>query len=70
MTSRGLVEQDFAQVGGFIGEAVDIAAEVQKQSGPKLVEFKKVLRENPPGSLLKLKADVESFASKFDTIGF
>jgi len=70
MTSRGLVEPDFAQVGGFIGEAVDIAAEVQKQSGPKLVEFKKVLRENPPGSLLKLKAEVESFASKFDTIGF
>jgi len=70
MTSRGLAEQDFAQIGGFIGEAVEIAAEVQKQSGPKLVEFKKVLRESPPGSLLKLKAEVENFASRFETIGF
>merc|ERR1712003_603729 len=44
MTSRGLMEEDFALVGNFIAEAVDIAAEVQKESGPKLVDFKKVLR--------------------------
>merc|ERR1712226_464920 len=30
MTSRGLVESAFVRVGEFIGEAVDIAAEVQK----------------------------------------
>merc|ERR1712032_374194 len=35
MTSRGLREEDFARVGGFLGEAVGIAAEVQKESGPK-----------------------------------
>merc|ERR1712151_441643 len=70
MTSRGLMEEDFVKVGQFIGEAVDIAAEVQKQSGPKLVEFRKVLAQNPPGRLLKLKSDVEEFASKFETIGF
>merc|ERR1711972_373572 len=55
MTSRGLVEEDFVRVGEFIGEAVGIAAEIQKQSGPKLVDFKNVLSQSPPGSSLALK---------------
>merc|ERR1712232_1392984 len=70
MTSRGLMEEDFVKVGQFIGEAVDIAAEVQNQSGPKLVDFRKVLAQSPPGRLLKLKSEVEDFASRFETIGF
>merc|ERR1712151_729680 len=70
MTSRGLMEADFVKVGEFIAEAVDIAAEVQNESGPKLVDFKKVLRESPPGRLLELKSDVETFSSRFETIGF
>merc|ERR1712232_1186446 len=70
MTSRGLVEEDFVKVGEFIGGAVDIAAEVQKQSGPKLVDFKRVLKETPPGKLLELKTEVEDFAKRFATIGF
>eukprot|EP00929_Paragymnodinium_shiwhaense_P098627 TRINITY_DN60103_c0_g1_i1.p1 TRINITY_DN60103_c0_g1~~TRINITY_DN60103_c0_g1_i1.p1 ORF type:complete len:492 (-),score=90.74 TRINITY_DN60103_c0_g1_i1:76-1551(-) len=70
MTSRGLMEEDFMQIGRFIGEAIDIAAEVQQQSGPKLVDFKKVLRESPPGRLLQLKAEVEDFATRFETVGF
>lgn len=70
MTSRGLLEDDFRQVGEFIADAVEIAAEVQKQSGKKLVDFKRVLRESPPSSLLTLKSDVEKFASSFDTIAF
>lgn len=37
------------QVTRFIGSAVDVAVEVQKQSGPKLVDFRKVLAESPPG---------------------
>merc|ERR1719476_940396 len=56
MTSRGLVESDFVKVGQYIGEAVDIAAEVSKQSGPKLVDYRRVLRESPPARLLKLKS--------------
>lgn len=70
MTSRGLVEEDFFRIGEFIGAAVDIAAEVQKQSGPKLVDFKKLLKDSPPGKLLELKAEVEDFASRFETVGF
>merc|ERR1711957_551561 len=59
MTSRGLMEEDFVQVGKFIGEAIDVAAEVQKQSGPKLVDFRRVLKESPPARLLVLKSEVE-----------
>merc|ERR1719367_2625805 len=44
MTSRGLMEEDFVRVGEFIGEAVDVAVDVQKQSGPKLVDFAKLLK--------------------------
>merc|ERR1719183_2977801 len=69
MTSRGLVEEDFKRVGEFIAEAVDITAEIQKGSGKKLSEFKKVLNESPPGSLLKLKNEVEDFATRFEMIG-
>merc|ERR1712129_86790 len=65
MTSRGLVEEDFVHVGKFMGRAVDIAAEVQKESGPKLVDFKKVLKNNPPGKLVELKKEVEDFACRF-----
>merc|ERR1711870_186178 len=46
MTSRGLMEQDFETIGGFLAGAVDIAVAVQKQSGPKLADFKKVLAES------------------------
>merc|ERR1719330_1810148 len=70
MTSRGLVEEDFGRVGEFIGEAIDVAVAVQKESGPKLADFRRVLRENPPKELGALKAEVENFASRFPTIGF
>jgi len=70
MTSRGLLQDDFRQVGEFIADAIEIAAEIQQQSGKKLVDFKKVLSESPPAKLVTLKADVEKFASSFDTIAF
>mmetsp|Transcript_100115 Transcript_100115/g.321092 ORF Transcript_100115/g.321092 Transcript_100115/m.321092 type:complete len:487 (+) Transcript_100115:97-1557(+) len=70
MTSRGLVEEDFKKMGGFIGRAIEIAAEVQKESGPKLVDFRRVIKESPPAKLTTLKADVENFAGRFDTIGY
>merc|ERR1712232_802124 len=70
MTSRGLVEEDFVRIGEFIGDAVAIAAEVQQESGKKLADFKRVLREQPPGKLAALKAEVEEFANRFDTVGY
>merc|ERR1712113_1012749 len=56
MTSRGLIEKDFETIGGFLAGAVDIAVAVQKQSGPKLVEYRKVIKNSPPAELLALKA--------------
>merc|ERR1719265_2935692 len=69
MTSRGLMEEDFVKVGEFIGEAINVTSEAQKESGPKLVDFKKLLAERPPPAMLELKAEVEDFASRFETIG-
>merc|ERR1719240_2254784 len=70
MTSRGLVEKDFNQIGDFISRAVDIAVEVQNKSGKKLVDWKKALKESPPPAMNELKEEVSTFAASFDTVGF
>jgi len=69
MTSRGLVEQDFLQIGIFISEALAVTAEIQETSGTKLSDFKRVLDQNPPNSLKQLKSRVEAFALRFEGIG-
>mmetsp|Transcript_46919 Transcript_46919/g.101989 ORF Transcript_46919/g.101989 Transcript_46919/m.101989 type:complete len:483 (+) Transcript_46919:88-1536(+) len=69
MTSRGLMEPDFEQVVQFIHRALNIAKDVQKESGAsKLNDFKKAVA-TPPPALVELKQDVASFASAFDTVG-
>jgi len=70
MTSRGLVEEDFVKVGQFISKAIKVTQDIQVTSGKKIVDFKRVMKENPPGTMLELKNEVETFASRFDTIGF
>jgi glycine hydroxymethyltransferase len=70
MTSRGLVEEDFEKVGEFISRAVKVTQDIQNTSGKKLADFKKVMNDSPPGSMLELKSEVEAFASGFPTIGF
>jgi len=69
MTSRGLVEADFVKVGEYISEAIKITQDIQNTSGKKIVDFKRVLNESPPGAMLELKKEVENFASRFDVIG-
>jgi len=69
MTSRGLVEADFLKVGDFISRAIKVTQDIQTTSGKKLVDFKRVMNENPPGSMLELKQEVESFASRFELPG-
>merc|ERR1740117_1640822 len=59
MTSRGLVEEDFKQIGHFIARAIKITQDIQTTSGKKLGDFKRVMNENPPGTMLELKKDVE-----------
>merc|ERR1719265_902643 len=70
MTSRGLLEDDFRKIGEFIARAIDVGVEVQNETGPKLMAWKKALAEAPPAELLALKQEVETFASGFDTVGF
>merc|ERR1712125_175312 len=71
MTSRGFLEEDFVKVGEFLARAMDVAKEVQEVAGSKkLADFKKVLANSPPASATALKAEVEAFASRFNTIGF
>merc|ERR1719305_1594448 len=69
MTSRGLVESDFLKVGDYLSRAVKITQDIQTVSGKKLSDFKKVMNENPPGSMLELKQEVEEFASRFELPG-
>merc|ERR1719261_1971015 len=69
MTSRGLVEADFLKVGDFISRAVKVTQDIQTTSGKKLSDFKRVMKENPPGTMLELKQEVEDFASRFELPG-
>lgn len=68
MTSRGLLEKDFEQIGEFLHCAVTLTLEIQKEYGKLLKDFNKGLVNNK--DIEALKADVEKFASSFDMPGF
>jgi len=68
MTTRGLVEKDFATVAQFIHRAVQIALDVQDAAqSKKLVDFNAQLagRED----VAALRGEVEAFASRFPLPG-
>jgi glycine hydroxymethyltransferase len=68
MTSRGLVEKDFEQIGEFLHRAVTLTLEIQKEHGKLLKDFNKGLVDNK--AIEQLKADVEKFSSSFNMPGF
>lgn len=68
MTSRGLVEKDFEQIGEFLHRAVTLTLSIQKEYGKLLKDFNKGLTNNK--EIEELKADVEKFSSSFDMPGF
>lgn len=68
MTSRGLVEKDFEQIGEFLHRAVQTTLNIQKEYGKLLKDFNKGLVNNK--EIEALKADVEKFAASFDMPGF
>jgi len=67
LTTRGLVGEDMDKVVAFLHRAVMLGAEAQKLSGPKLVDWKKVLAQDEAiaGKVKVLKEEVETFAKGF-----
>jgi len=66
MTSRGLKEKDFEQIGDFLHRGLQLCLEVQAKSGKKLVDFLKALEEKENAEKIdKLRAEVEAWAGKF-----
>lgn len=72
MTSRGLKEQDFAKIAGFIDDAVNIAVQEKgKVQGTKLADFKAHIGNGEHiQDIQELKKQVAAFASEFPTVGF
>jgi len=70
MTSRGLKEADFEQIGDFLHRGLQFALETQTKSGKKLVDFLKALKEKEAQDKLSaLKSEVEAWAGKFPMPG-
>jgi len=63
MTTRGCTEADFIIIADFLDRCIQICLQVQKVKGKKLVDFEKGLAETP--ALVKIRAEVEDWASKF-----
>ncbi|XP_050438144.1 serine hydroxymethyltransferase isoform X2 [Adelges cooleyi] len=67
LTTRGMKEKDMAIVAQLIHKGLCLALDVQKISGPKLVNFKSTLTSNPDfvERVQTLTKEVESFAEQF-----
>merc|ERR1712048_1277568 len=63
MTTRGCTEEDFKFIAQCLNRCCEIAIAVQKEKGKKLADFERGLEENK--DILALKAEVETWASKF-----
>lgn len=72
LTSRGFTEEDFEQVADFFDRAVAITQSITEKVGPKAKDFKAALAKGPEDfpELVKLSADVRTFAQSFPTVGF
>ncbi|XP_012257447.1 serine hydroxymethyltransferase isoform X2 [Athalia rosae] len=71
LTTRGLKEADIDRVVHFIHSGIELAKEVTAISGPKLVEYKRILEthETIKPKVAALRNKVEEFASQFPLPG-
>ena len=71
LTTRGLVEKDIDEVVDFIHRGLSLVKEVSSISGPKLVDFKKVLTtdEAVKAKVAALKEEVVTFSKQFTIPG-
>ncbi|KAJ2003545.1 Serine hydroxymethyltransferase, cytosolic [Coemansia thaxteri] len=73
MTTRGLVEGDFAHIAEFVDRAVQIAVDAGKQvSSTKFADFKAALGDDVDAvpKLAALRNEVVDFARSFPAVGF
>ena len=71
MTTRGATETDFTKIAEFIHRAIQFTKKSVDSNGFKtLKDFTTFLeRESSNAELTKLRLEIESFASRFDTVG-
>ncbi|XP_045772035.1 serine hydroxymethyltransferase isoform X1 [Maniola jurtina] len=72
LTSRGLKEADFDRVVDYIDKALKLAQEITKISGPKLVDFNKLIAENADikAKINSLKEEIENYSRSFTLPGY
>jgi glycine hydroxymethyltransferase len=68
MTSRGLKEEDFDKVAGFLQEVLEVTKEVQVSHGKLLKDWVKGIEGNT--KLADVRRRVEAFSSSFPMPGF
>lgn len=68
MTSRGLKEVDFEQIGRFLDTAIQITLDVQARYGKLLKDFNRGLEGNEAIHLLR--SQVEEWSACFPMPGF
>lgn len=68
LTTRGLKDEDFKQVGDFLVECFQLCEKIQEKSGKKLINFKKSMDEDFKDEIENLKNRVNEFAEEFEFI--
>lgn len=71
LTTRGLLEKDMQQVVNFIDRGLQLSQEIATVSGPKLVDFKRVIHEDAAISakVEALRNEVEQYSEQFHLPG-
>ncbi|XP_045497774.1 serine hydroxymethyltransferase isoform X2 [Colias croceus] len=72
LTTRGLKETDIDRVVDFIDQALKLGQEITKISGPKIVDFNKVIEENKEinAKVNSLKENIETYIRAFPLPGY
>ncbi|XP_057972630.1 serine hydroxymethyltransferase, mitochondrial-like [Malania oleifera] len=73
LTSRGFIEEDFAEVAKFFDATVKLAVKIKTDTkGTKLKDFVANMQSvvHIQSDIAKLRHDVEEYAKQFPTIGF
>ncbi|GAB0087084.1 Serine hydroxymethyltransferase [Sergentomyia squamirostris] len=70
LTTRGLVEADMDKVVDFIDRGLKLCKQISTASGPKFVDFKKILEQDEYACLVDdLREQIEEYSMKFPMPG-